>query len=197
MDIDWKNIPEWADRIAQDPNGLFAAVGTAGYNQYYNVKECVPHPFKDEWLPTHFRTVAVRPPAIECDHLWIGCGNIEACEICNVTRKVHPEWDGNGKPPIGCLVEDRSVPGGPVYMAEVVAVEDVLVAIQRPGSLKVVDCYCLTAIKKPETAEEVYERDAKEIAAILTSCLEDGDNIFVAKVLLDCGYRKFEILEGE
>ncbi len=98
-------------------------------------------------------------------------------------------------PPIGCLVEDRSEVGAPVYIAEVVAVEDGLIAIKRPGSLKVVDLRGIRPVRTPkQIAADQYEQDAKEIAKILSD-LDGDDNIFVAKTLLDCGYRKFEIVD--
>lgn len=97
----------------------------------------------------------------------------------------YPEWKGKGAPPIGCLVQDWSVMGAPVFIAEVVGVEDGLVAIKRPGSLKVVDQHALRPVKtSDQIAAEKRDAAIKEMQRLVGSC-----NTFPFAELYDYGYR--------
>ena len=99
--------------------------------------------------------------------------------------QAEPEWTGEGAPPIGCLVQDWSVMGAPVFIAEVVGVEDGLVAIKRPGSLKVVDRHALRPVKTSEQiAAEKRDAAIKEMQRLVGSC-----NTFPFAELYDYGYR--------
>lgn len=40
-----------------------------------------------------------------CAHLWVGWSDTEACELCNKTRKIVVEWNGEGLPPVGTVCE--------------------------------------------------------------------------------------------
>ena len=40
-----------------------------------------------------------------CAHLWVGWSDTEACELCNKTRKIMVEWNGEGLPPVGMVCE--------------------------------------------------------------------------------------------
>lgn len=40
-----------------------------------------------------------------CAHLWVGWSDTEACELCNKTRKIVVEWNGEGLPPVGAVCE--------------------------------------------------------------------------------------------
>ena len=97
----------------------------------------------------------------------------------------YPEWKGKDEPPIGCLVQDWSVMGAPVFIAEVVGVEDGLVAIKRPGSLKVVDQHALRPVKtSDQIAAEKRDAAIKEMQRLVGSC-----NTFTFAELYDYGYR--------
>lgn len=139
--------------------------------------------------------------AENCAHLWVGWSDTEACELCNKTRKIYVDWDGAGSPPIGALVQDHSDIGGPVYMAEVVSVEDRLVAIKRPGSLKVVDAHALRPVRTPEQiAADERMNSAKVFHSLV--CPEGKwhklDDVARESwaTIYDAGFRKFEIVDN-
>lgn len=64
----------------------------------------------DDWSSVHVTRAqwqaAVDALKVEnCAHLWVGWSDIEACELCNKTRKVVVEWNGEGLPPVGTVCE--------------------------------------------------------------------------------------------
>ena len=128
------------------------------------------------------------------------CSNtIVTREQFELARKHLITWAGSGLPPIGALVEDRSDIGGPIYMAEVVATEEPLVAIKRPGSLKVVDVYALRPVRTPSQIEAEARREAAAIDLYESMIPEShripwGDNQYKDDFYraIDAGWRKQE-----
>lgn len=106
------------------------------------------------------------------------------------------EWNGDGLPPTDAEIEwfdgewlKVLVVGS--HKGAVVAVDE-----KDPRRVFIGKSACYRPIRTPEQIEaERYEEDAAEIAKILSD-LRNADDIFVAKTLLDCGYRKFEIVDN-
>lgn len=104
-------------------------------------------------------------------------------EIKHITlRPTLKEWSGIGDPPIGALVEYRSDISGPVLIAEVIGVEDGLVAIKRPGSIKVVDLHGVRPVRtqnqikseeRVKAAQAWLDGIAKEYGADVADTCED------------------------
>ena len=121
------------------------------------------------------------------------------CQLCVYQAVVEP-WSGDGLPPVGIECEIKHETLG-WTRCEIVAHKHM--GIGKPHAIAWIDGNTLDQsqgirfrpIRTPEQiAADQYEKDAKEIAKILSD-LDGADNIFVAKTLLDCGYRKFEITD--
>jgi len=115
------------------------------------------------------------------------------------------ERNGEGLPPIGLKVEAwysmDTFPGWKPFKLKYLSEESVVFECSMGETRRdreTFDRWALTfrPIRTPEQiAAYQYEEDAAEIAKILSD-LKDADEIFIAKTLLDCGYRRFEIVES-
>lgn len=135
-------------------------------------------------------------------------------EVGRITR----QWNGDGLPPVGTVCEfagGTHCPEDPFDKDLKEGDEVTIIAHFRDGESELAAftfnprnlsrgnaCVeqgmhgCFRPIRTPEQiVADQYEEDAAEIAKILSD-LKDADEIFIAKTLLDCGYRKFEIVES-
>ena len=104
-----------------------------------------------------------------------------------------PAWDGSGRPPAGVKCEHQCF-GCSGWTAATVIAYGAKKTFYRDEHghewSRLSDEIKFRPIRTPEQiAAEQYERDAEEIAKILSG-LDGADNTFIAKTLLDCGYSR-------
>lgn len=112
------------------------------------------------------------------------------------------EWDGKGLPPVGAECE-LWVSSDNWRLATCVALDTqdgVPVAVVKyDGSYHAASEKTLVSVSKERKTELQREKDAEELAFIATGHRDRSKDCWlsVAKVLLDAGYRKFEIVEDD
>lgn len=151
--------------------------------------------------------------AENCAHLWVGWSDTEACELCNKTRKIIVEWNGDGLPPVGtvCELNQRVLLAGEDdadWFEEGTKVEigDYAIFDGSTGhvcAVRVVDDnytgtlseVCLRPIKTPE---QIAAEERTNNAIAMCEVTKGAHGWMEAfRMLHDAGYRKFKIVEGE
>jgi hypothetical protein len=161
--IDWKAAPEWADRhgyASSEAAPVWLSDEKYCYVDGRQYGRSFSFSGREGWAREQIKGVSTRPV----------------------------EWLGVGDPPIGTLVVDWSDIGGPAYMAEVVAIEDGLVALKRPGSLKVVDLHAIKPVRTPKQIESEKRMASAYAMCAIAKTLSNTD----AVALYDAGFLKQE-----
>jgi hypothetical protein len=112
------------------------------------------------------------------------------------------DWDGKGLPPVGAECEFWLSTDNWQFATCVAldTLDGVPVAVVRyDGGYYGASAKTLGPISKERKAELQREKDAEELAFIATGHRDRSKDCWlsVAKVLLDAGYRKFEIVEDD
>ena len=167
MKIDWNEAPEWAD----------------GHGEVH----CLTT--KKIWFNEH----AYMYVGDSRSYQWCGqdadlVHNHGRKSVTNITLRPAP-WTGEGLPPVGTVCEYFSSLGE-WRVCRIVAhdgLNAVFNCLNEYGA-HIADGF--RAIRTPEQiAAEQYERDASELAEIL-SIHDPVDVLALAKLVLDCGYSK-------
>lgn len=137
-----------------------------------------------------------------CAHLWIGWADMEACELCNETRKVAVEWNGEGLPPVGTVCELRAHKLN-VFSPAIIRFASRNVVVwdwkDEPALHGLCTAYAHDVEIRPiRTAEQIAaeERDSvvEDIRQIILSLAPDeynpADERDMGRALYDAGYRK-------
>lgn len=138
--------------------------------------------------------------AENCAHLWVGWSNIEACELCNATRKIVVEWNGEGLPPVGTALDWREKTGSQWVEATVLFITDSSVVLQRDDGFEWQMLTKATVFRPLRTAEQLAAEEAKNAElnrmVATASIIDKSWARKVCSDLYDAGYRKFEIVDN-
>jgi hypothetical protein len=157
--------------------------------------------FRERMAGAHLDSIGGLEFCVVSSEIKDGAVKADLMQFLRVTHiKPCAGWAGEGKPPVGTLCEfayhryPESWYAGTIrYMSGVTCVIETGLRCEK---IEHPDILIFRPIRTPEQiAADQYEQDAKEIAKILSD-LDGADNTFVAKTLLDCGYRRFESVES-
>ena len=166
--IDWDKAPSWANVVIRGEHGQeFWSPAWGGNHKVESL------------ISGHTQYADMHDP-----HGWT-----------KVADRGNSEWTGEGLPPVGTVCEIHTLSDTWAKVV-VVAITDYRIYCERvnqkePGELCPVKKYArFRPIRTPEQiAAEQYERDAEELAKIL-AIHEPIEVLALAKLVLECGYRK-------
>lgn len=134
-----------------------------------------------------------------CAHLWVGWSDTEACELCNKTRKVVVEWDGEGLPPVGTVCEWKEKTGFSWVKATVLFITDSSVVMQREDGFEWQMLTKRTVFRPIRTPEQIAAEERDKAIDNMIGVVNAGffDNTrAIYGALYDAGFRKFEIVDN-
>lgn len=184
MNIDWSKAPDWAVAHGLHETGFGIKEFWLGETQNQNLEHAKSFPYGGG------------DPASGSFH------NSRRESFSFVTERPVP-WTGEHFPPVGTVCEMTTNDGHNWRVVKIIFFDDCVTMIgEADGKVNrelFKRCDADVAFRPIRTPEQIaadqYEQDAKEIAKILSD-LDGADNTFVAKTLLDCGYRRFEIVDA-